>query len=313
MRIVGGFDHATMADAFSHPGIDPRTHISFGLVHPGDESSPAVEFDSEYGQVFVNVILQPSKLVVRCRVASQVAGSGEGEHFPFLENDEVIVLIPEGDERAGATIIGRMNNSFDTFPTDVAGQDPTKNNFAFRRLRTPYILETASSYMIRSAVTKAFWSIDQSGTLTFSDGNNNMMHVGPDFIGMASGDNKVLLQLDLHANQVVAEADGAKLVLDKTQSVLATQGALSVSTSGQAASGHVITTEAVAALLDGLLTALGVLPVVGTAILTGKVGFVNGAIAAAASGASSPAPYQSAISDGLAAPGSPIGVPGFLV
>lgn len=279
MDISGGsFDHVTMGEAFGFPGIDPRQHITFGLVCKGDESNPAVVFDEEYGQVLVSVTLVPSRLVVTCRVATGIAGNGEGEYFPFLENDEVIVAIPDGDERAGCTIIGRLNSAPDAFPRSVAGQDVTKNNFAFRRLRVPYIFETASTYLVRGATSKAFLSLDSAGSWTISDGNNNNFHIGADFIGMAAGDNSVLMQLDLHEGQFIVECSaGTKLIIDGSASSFSTTGTLSIATSGGQASNHVVTVESLINILWNVLKAC---PPITPAIAT--AGIVAGIPAAAA-------------------------------
>ncbi len=255
MDIRGTFDHITMGDAFSHAGIDPRTHVTYALVAKGDEENPAVEFDEEHGQPFVQVTLQPSGLRVRARVSAAVGGNGESDWFPFIENDEVLVVVPHGDERSGCVIIGRLNNSYDKFPRLVAGQDVTKNTFGFRRLRTPYILETASSYMIRSAVTGSFFSIDTAGSLTIADGNSNMMHIGADFVGFGNSDSTVLFQLDLHKNQIIAEAAGTKMILDADASGIATAGTFYISTGGFPTN-HVTTTEAVVNIVSNVLKAL---------------------------------------------------------
>ena len=248
-----------MAQAFSYPGIDPREHIVNALVCNSTAAAPAVEFDTDHGQVYVNVILQPSKVPVRARVAAGVAGNGEGDYFPFLYNDEVLVALPNGNERAGAVIIGRLNNKFNAFPFLVAGQDVTQNNFAFQRIRTPYILETASSYMVRSATTKAFWSIDTAGTLTFADGNSNMLHVGADFIGMSSGDNTVMMQLDLHNTQVTATAGESKICLDAAHSYWINAGDLQIGTNGATPGGHVATVEGVVNMIVSFFSAFGAL------------------------------------------------------
>lgn len=134
-------DSATAAAAYARPGQDTRSWVSFGLVHHQDPKQ-IVTFDEEYGCPLVCVTLQPSGSNVHCRVSSMVAGNGEGEWHPFVEGDEVLVVLPEGHESAGPVIIGRLNNSLDKFPMDsVAGQDPTTNVFAFRRRRTPFIEE----------------------------------------------------------------------------------------------------------------------------------------------------------------------------
>lgn len=255
MSTFGNFDHATMAEAFSAAGNDPRQWTSYGTV----EDTP-VEFDTEYGQPFVTVRLHPAGNVVRARVLSQFSGNGEGSWTPFVENDEVLVSIPEGDERAGCVILGRLNNSYDAFPRQVAGQDSTQNTFAFHRTKTPMIIETASSYLIRSATSGAFLGIDPTGSATISDGNNNMLHVGADFVGIASGDSRLLLQLDLQDNQVIASVNndtgGTKMILDVNSSSIYTGGTLSIGTAGAPASQHAVSLEQVVSILANLICAL---------------------------------------------------------
>src|SRR5690606_24717279 len=129
-----------------------------------------VVFDEEEGEPLVRVLLEPTKVPVTCRVGSMCAGNGEGEWSPFVEGDEVMVLIPEGDERSGCVIICRLNNSIDRFPMDsVAGQDPTTNSFAFQRRRTPFIQEFAGPLFLRTALSEAFISIDSAGAVTIRD------------------------------------------------------------------------------------------------------------------------------------------------
>ncbi len=299
-----------MADAVSHPGIDPRTHISIGVVGQGTADVPPVVFDTDDGQAYVEVTLHPSGLRVRARIASQGAGNGEGEWYPLVANDEVIVAIPNGDEREGCVIIGRLNNKYDKFPGLVAGQDVTKNTFGFRRLRTPYILETASSYMIRSAVTGSFFSIDTAGSLTVSDGNANMMHIGADFIGFGNGDSTVLFQLDLHKNQIVAEAKGTKMILDADASGIATAGTFYISTGGFPTN-HVATTEAVVNIVINTLKALGAAiagPWIGAPVAA-VADTVGAAAVALAAAAPLVPPVSAAITAGfLASQPDPLGI-----
>src|ERR1019366_2087115 len=135
------YDAGLAREAVAGP-IDTRQWVSYGTVSPETPDAKSTTFTKEYGPL-VNVKLHPTGIPVVCRVAHEVAGNGEGEWFPFIEGDEVIVLIPEGDETAGCVIMGRLNQEIDFWPTIVAGQDPRLNNFAFRRMRTPYIFETA--------------------------------------------------------------------------------------------------------------------------------------------------------------------------
>lgn len=246
------FDQSTFADAFTRPGNDPRAWFSIATVMPDQDGQRSVEFDPEYGPL-VHCKLHPSNVEVTCRVAGGVAGNGEGEWFPFLASDEVVVGIPEGDENAGCVILGRLNNQIDAFPTLVAGQDPSTNTFAFRRLRTPYVVETASSYLVRSASTGAFLGIDPSGAVTMSNADAAFLSLRADFLGLQNGEGDVLLQLQTEAKEVILQAVGTRLTLGDAASTFATSGTLDFSTSGQVPSGHAVTLEQVVVLMVNFL------------------------------------------------------------
>ena len=159
----GALDIAALRDLMRGPGMDTRQWISYGIVDADNPEARSVRFNDDGGTplpegVLVAVTLMPSGISVTCRVSSQNAGSGEGEYSPFGPGDEVLVAIPEGNERAGCAIIGRFNNAHDVFPQQVAGQDITNNDTTVRRLKTPYVLETAASYMVRSALSGASFS-----------------------------------------------------------------------------------------------------------------------------------------------------------
>jgi hypothetical protein len=247
------------------PGMDTRQWVSFGLVEPDSEDTKSVDFDEEVGPL-IAVRLVPSDLIVRCRLSSTIAGNGEGEYFPFVASDEVLVLVPEGNERAGCTIVGRMNNGVDKFPERIAGLDTNKNNFGFRRLRTAYILETASRYMIRSAKSGAFILIDEGGNITQSGGATEeggaapVLHVGADYVGFQTGDAQGMVQVgaDSATGQMVAAigAGGTKMTLTDDGSGIVTPGTFYISTNGVPALDHVLTVEAFVNLLPVLLQAM---------------------------------------------------------
>jgi hypothetical protein len=240
----------------SAPGTDTRQWGSYGTVMAENGDQKSVEFTPEYGPL-VMVTLHPSNIDVRCRVASQVAGNGEGEWFPFLEGDEVWVEIPQGDENSGCLITARLNNEIDAWPRQVAGMDTTTNTFGFRRLRTPYVVETASSYLVRSASTGAFFGINQEGALTFSNSDNAFLTLNADFLGLQNGDGDVLIQIDVNAGQALMEAKGTKFIVDGSSSTFNTSGTLDLATSGGLANGHAITMEQVVVLLVNYLHFLG--------------------------------------------------------
>lgn len=269
----GGFDLQTMREAFKGPGMDTRQWCSYGTVEPETPEAPSVDFDRDYGPL-VNVKLHPSALHVRCRVAMFGAGNGEAEYHPFVEGDEVLVLVPEGDERAGCAIVGRLNNQIDKFPRRVGGQNVAKNNVAFKRVKPPYVMEVGSSYLLTSVSTGAFMVLGQDGNFTLKEGSGNFIHCGADFIGMQTGDGSTYMQIvDEHIiglpavpgkHAFLVKVDGAtSLELAASKSGLATSGSFYVGTFGQRVTEHVVSVEAVLNLFQTVLTALGaVLPTV---------------------------------------------------
>jgi len=305
------FDHATAGQAFGgYPGADPRQWDSFATVMDETEDVKSVDY-TEIDTIgpLVNVTLQPSGVPVACRVAAHVAGNGEGEWFPFIAGDEVLVNFPGGDAKGGAVIIARLNNGVDKFPTMVAGVDVTKNNVAFRRLRTPYILETSSSYLLRSASSTAFFSLDQKGAWTLSAGDGHYLAITEDFITLQTKDNKYLVQINLNDSLVSIEADQAKLQLKANgDSAIFVPQRLLIGTSGGSPTGHGVTAESVALFIQALLTALGALipgPVTGAAVAASAIPLVQAAIAA---GAVLPtAPILAAMQAALAIPPDPTG------
>jgi hypothetical protein len=262
-----------LADGLSRPGIDPRQWVSFGVVDTPTAGSDeqAVVFDASLGPL-VNCTLQPSGISVPCRVAGSVAGNFEAEYYPFQAGDEVIVLVPGGDERAGCTIVGRLNNELDQWPGAVAGQDATQNTFGFRRMRCPFITEFASSYMLRSAGTGSFLTMTQDGQVVIADSSKNTMSLTSDFVGMMTGDSTLVMQLNLNTNQVVLQASSpptpttavpdpipgafTTLTIDPTSSSILAQGTFSINTVGNQAIEHATSAEAVANMIYNVMVAM---------------------------------------------------------
>jgi hypothetical protein len=267
----GDFDFNFLGEGLAKPGMDPRQWVSFGIVESGTEDATAqvVEFDTELGPL-VSVTLQPSGVSVACRVAGQVAGNLEAEYNPFQAGDEVLVVVPEGDEMAGCTIIGRLSNALDAWPGAVAGQDSTQNMFAFRRQTPPYIFEFASSYMVRSGGTGALLSFTQDGVATLNDGNNNFLSMSADNVTLQSSDANEMLQFDLHQSILYLQGGattGSILTLGDTSGFFSA-GTLSLNTAGNPAIEHALSTEAmlnmlnqfVPLLVDIMATALATVP-----------------------------------------------------
>ena len=310
----GGVDIAALRDALAGPGMDTRQWVSFGLVEPKGVDTPdqAVEFTSDLGPL-VCVILQPSGSSVRCRVAGQVAGNMEGEYYPFVPGDEVLVVVPEGDERAGCTIIGRLNNSLDQWPGGIAGQDATQNNIAFKRIRAPYVLEFAESYLVRSPATSAFLSFTQDGQVTLSNADHAFLSLTPDFIGIQNGDASLLLQLDMTQQAIVLQAApplvpsatnpvvGTTTLTLAENSTLLSNGTITFNMAGQYGIEHATSAEAAANMIYNVMLAMWTPLVTALNLMVtnppGDPLFVPGALL----GLLNPLAFQLAMNTGLAA------------
>lgn len=308
---MAGFDHRTAGQAIGYPGIDPRQWVSNGTVVKETDDTLAVDYEGTDMGPLVNVVLHPSGAEVACRVAGHVAGANEGEWFPFVQGDEVIVVTPGGDEKGGCIIIGRLYNGVDKFPTSVAGVDTKKNNMAFRRMRTPFIFETQSTYMVRSATTKAFFALGKLGDWVLSSGDGHYVAVNADFITMQSNDNKFIIQMDMTGKAITLNADGAVMQLKAggTDSVLLVPGRMLIGTSGGSPVGHAVTLEQVVVLLQGLLQTIGSLlpgPVIGATLAGTAIAMLSGAIAQAAT--LPVTPFLPAITAALTIPPDPLGI-----
>ncbi len=252
--------------SFFHENTPSEQWVSMALV-TNDPEVPPVEFNREDGQVYVNVTLEPSKVPARCRVAAFAAGAGEGEYFPFLPNDEVLVALPSGREDAGAVIIGRLNNALDAFPMDsVAGQDPTTNAFALRRRRTPTVEEFAGPITFRNALTGAVFSLDEKGGVTLKDGENSALQISADALTLQgpSSDGqavKLLFQMNFTEERAMLQVGDAQLLLNSSKSgdpsYLTLPADLFASFGNNQPAEHVATIEAVVALLEVSLAAIG--------------------------------------------------------
>ena len=299
------YDAGLAREAVAGP-IDTRQWVSYGTVSPETPDAKSTTFTKEYGPL-VNVKLHPTGIPVVCRVAHEVAGNGEGEWFPFVAGDEVYVQIPEGDETAGCVIVGRLNQEIDQWPTVVAGQDATQNNFAFRRIRVPYVFETAAGYLLHHATTGAFLSMTDVGAFVLSNADKAFLALNADFLGLQNKDADVLMQIAVEAKQVVLEAAGTKLVLDKSASSLYTTGTLQLGTAGVQAGDHAASIEGLIAFGAALITGLGPLftiPLTPPAVIA----LVNAAIVLAST--EPLAPFQGALSGALAIPRVPGVKPG---
>jgi hypothetical protein len=261
-------DQVTAREAYAGPGMDTRQWITHGIVEPDTEDAHSVLFMDSDGNPLPNGILVMVKLVstgivVPCRVTSHAAGEGEAEYSPFGPGDEVLVAVADGDERSGCYILGKMSNGPDVFPQTVAGQDVTQNSISFKRIQTPYILETASSLQFRQASTSASWSIDPTGNIIFSDGEGNNLVLNQSALILQESTGSALLQIDPEKLTIALQSNATALHLDDANgSSFISSNTLQIVTSGGGyALGHAITLEQAINLITNMVIALGTVAV----------------------------------------------------
>lgn len=246
---AGAFDQSLYSEAFSRPGSDPRQWVSYGLVDKDTPDQRSVRFKDEEGNPIpegpmVTVTLQPSGITVACRVAANLAGIQAGEWHPFLEQDEVLVVIPEGDERAAPVIIARLNNEIDSFPTTVAGMDPSTNTFSFRRTVEPQVYESAQGFMFRQSTAGANFTIDLTGNIFLANGDKSVLLLNSDVVKIGIG------------------SDTASLAMDPTTGQTTLKGtSVLLQSAGFAPVYHVMTTEALINVLSCVLAAFPAGPI----------------------------------------------------
>jgi hypothetical protein len=266
---AGFLDEAALTKLVSRPGVDPRIWISFARV---DDTTPetgdAVQFDADDGQVYVNITLQPSTAPARARVGGMVAGPGEASYFPFVGGDELLVALPEGDVRAGAVIIARLNNRYDQFPTgSVGGKDPSTNAFGMIRTKSALTIESGASILVRSATAGAFLQLDAAGSITLRDGAKGALQMSADVFGYQDANSDVIFQFALPDLRMNLQVGDASMILSgngsgsNPQSYLGVPSSFTVATAGldmNNAVEHVLTTEAFCNLLAQVMNVLSV-------------------------------------------------------
>jgi hypothetical protein len=260
-RTYGEFDAASLRQALAGPGMDPRQWCSLGVVDVDEGSQRAVRYDQpDYGTL-VHVVLQPSGIPVVCRVASACAGTGEADVEPFAAGDEVVVLVPEGDERSGCVIVGRLNNTLSPAPGMICGTE-IQNNASGKRRLGPYFIESNTSIIFRVAKTNSFIALGQDGNVTATSGDASLMHVGADFIGFQSGDATMTFQANQNTKEWRLESNQSAHIttmrVGGSSPGLQTTENFFIGTNGQGPWQHLVTFEQ---MVSFLLAVFGVMPI----------------------------------------------------
>jgi phage baseplate assembly protein gpV len=263
---LAGVDWSSIAQSIlSIPGIDPRGWVSIARVDDDTPQQRSVQFAEPDGSALpyplVNVTLQPSGLATSARVLALTSGPGVGSWRPFVGGDEVLVLVPGGDEHHGCVVVGRLPNALDVHPKQVAGNDATQNNFAFDRYQEPYAIESGTALLLH-VTNGCLLTMGADGNITLASGDGNgaaqhYLHIGQDFVGLQSQDGTTLVQLDPAAKTLLMQAGTTQFFVDSSgQSAFTTAGQLSFLTAGGGyATGHGVTVEQVLVLIEGFMTA----------------------------------------------------------
>lgn len=101
--------------AMARPGMDTRIQSSYAYANA--ESF----YDASHG-VFVDVTLSPSGQQITARVPADYAGNGFGLYAKVHKDDELLVVIPNGESAEGAVVVARLWSAAATPPAE-AGAD----------------------------------------------------------------------------------------------------------------------------------------------------------------------------------------------
>lgn len=252
----GEFDQATLKLPFGGPGADTRQWLSYGTVLEEGNGQKSVTYVD--GQQYVRVRLHPSELVVNARVLCKVAGAGEGESHPFVEHDEVLVAVPQGNERAGCVVLGKLNNALDAMPGVVAGNDTSNNAFTWTRTRTARAVESFGGDVVRDAKSGTYYGIGPDGGFSISTTDGGFLTVGPDSLGMQSVQGDMYCQANLQKGTWLigtsAGAVNAFFMLGNADQGIYSPGKFYLATGGVVPTQHVALWEGLLAYLETYIT-----------------------------------------------------------
>lgn len=106
-------DPSRLAALVSRPGIDPRIHLTLGIVD-------RVIVDPEHG-VFVDITYLLHEDNDTAVLGVPYAGGNFGFYVPVQVDDTVLVAVPEGETDAGPVIIARMWSAGDKPYSEMNG------------------------------------------------------------------------------------------------------------------------------------------------------------------------------------------------
>jgi hypothetical protein len=163
-KITKSFDSARFGEALKRAGIDPRTHVSLGVIaHTYDlQQNQFVASDNDiskdqYG-IYANVVLTPELTPIFCTIAPAYAGAFGGLYFPYHLLDTVIVVIPDGNMNNHPSIISHYYTGTEQVPSGIDLQNMW------------LILENGANINVTALGGNA--NIDINGTINVKSHNN---------------------------------------------------------------------------------------------------------------------------------------------
>ena len=191
-------DFNRLGQALARPGMDTR--ITSSHAYANGES----HYDSAHG-VFVDVTLAPSGQVLTARVPSIYAGKGFGLYARIHKDDQLLVLLPNGDPAEGAVVLMRLWSQADTPPSEI-GTDEDEVMLVVEKDKALRLKTTGSGKV----------EIDSDATVTIAVGSSSKVTIDKDSIAVAAGSNPVKID----GSDIVLNGGSAKVarVGDKTTS-----------------------------------------------------------------------------------------------
>ena len=255
---MSAFDASEFRKAISGAGTDSRAWISYGIVDAASGENKSVTFDDELGPM-ITVTLMPSRTTIYCRVGSQNGGDLETQYSPFIEGDEVLVAMPQGQEDAGCVIIQRLNNGVDKWPATIAGHDIKTNEFEVERGVIPKLIERTSGYVINHGPSSSWFGYVNNGDWCSSTKKSQIFQ-SEKAMGFVNADGDCGLQMDHSSKLAFAFSGSSRMDIGSSGASMGTPSAGIVCGSAPngatapPATGGVVTDELLAALLSAMST-----------------------------------------------------------
>lgn len=188
-RASGLMDMNRLGAALARPGMDTR--ITSSYAYANDES----HYDAAHG-VFVDVTLAPSGQVLTARVPADYAGKGFGFYARIHKDDELLVVLPNGDPSDGPVVVARLWSQADTPPAE-AGTDEDE---------VMLVVEKDKNLRLKTT-GKGVVEVDSDTTVTIAVGSSSKVTIDKGSIAVDAGSNPV----NINGSDIVLNGGSAQV------------------------------------------------------------------------------------------------------